>query len=65
MRNMLIFGENFVGGAKLDPMVAVAASLDETGIHSCNGLIRTKIAAWALAGGRFGASPDATFAAAP
>ncbi|MFA5119785.1 nitrite reductase large subunit NirB [Zavarzinia sp.] len=43
MRDTLIFGQAFVGGAALDPMAAVAALPDEAEICGCNGVCKGKI----------------------
>ncbi|MCF4165225.1 nitrite reductase large subunit NirB [Zavarzinia compransoris] len=45
MRDTLIFGQSFAGGAKLDPMAAVAALPDEAEICGCNGVCKGKITA--------------------
>jgi nitrite reductase (NADH) large subunit len=38
IRDTLIFGQSYQGGAPLDPMAAVVALPDDTKIRSCNGL---------------------------
>lgn len=38
IREMLIFGQNYAGGTKLDPTAAVAALPDDSATRSCNGL---------------------------
>ncbi len=43
MRETLIFGPSFAGGAPLDPMAAVAALPDEAEICGCNGVCKSKI----------------------
>ncbi|HLQ90317.1 MAG TPA: nitrite reductase large subunit NirB [Xanthobacteraceae bacterium] len=43
MRETLIFGPAFVGGAPLDPTAAVAALPDEAEICGCNGICKGKI----------------------
>jgi nitrite reductase (NADH) large subunit len=43
MRQTLIFGQGFAGGAPLDPMAAVAALPDEAEICGCNGVCKSKI----------------------
>jgi nitrite reductase (NADH) large subunit len=43
MRETLIFGQGFAGGAPLDPMAAVAALPDEAEICGCNGVCKSKI----------------------
>ncbi len=43
MRETLIFGPAFAGGAPLDPMAAVAALPDEAEICGCNGVCKSKI----------------------
>ncbi len=43
MRETLIFGQGFQGGATLDPMAAVAALPDEAEICGCNGVCKGKI----------------------
>jgi len=43
MRDTLIFGQAYQGGAKLDPMAAVAALPDEAEICGCNGVCKSKI----------------------
>jgi len=43
MRETLIFGPGFAGGAPLDPMAAVAALPDEAEICGCNGVCKSKI----------------------
>ena len=43
MRDSLIFGQAFAGGAPLDPMAAVAALPDEAEICGCNGVCKGKI----------------------
>ena len=43
MRETLIFGPNYAGGAPLDPTAAVAALPDEAEICGCNGVCKGKI----------------------
>jgi nitrite reductase (NADH) large subunit len=43
MRDTLIFGQAYQGGAQLDPMAAVAALPDEAEICGCNGVCKGKI----------------------
>ena len=43
MRDTLIFGPSYQGGAALDPMAAVAALPDEAEICGCNGVCKGKI----------------------
>lgn len=43
MRDTLIFGQAYQGGAALDPMAAVAALPDEAEICGCNGVCKGKI----------------------
>jgi nitrite reductase (NADH) large subunit len=43
MRETLIFGPNYAGGATLDPTAAVAALPDEAEICGCNGVCKGKI----------------------
>ncbi|QDO99320.1 NAD(P)/FAD-dependent oxidoreductase [Ferrovibrio terrae] len=43
MRQTLIFGQGYAGGAPLDPMAAVAALPDEAEICGCNGVCKSKI----------------------
>ncbi len=43
MRDTLIFGQAFQGGAPLDPMAAVAALPDDAEICGCNGICKSKI----------------------
>ena len=43
MRETLIFGQAYQGGASLDPMAAVAALPDEAEICGCNGICKSKI----------------------
>ncbi|WP_341701899.1 nitrite reductase large subunit NirB [Ferrovibrio sp.] len=43
MRETLIFGQGYAGGAPLDPMAAVAALPDEAEICGCNGVCKSKI----------------------
>jgi len=43
MRDTLIFGQAFQGGAPLDPMAAVAALPDDAEICGCNGVCKGKI----------------------
>lgn len=45
MRDTLIFGQNFQGGAPLDPMAAVAALPDDAEICGCNGICKGAISA--------------------
>ncbi|GMG82435.1 nitrite reductase large subunit NirB [Paralimibaculum aggregatum] len=50
MRDTLIFGPAYAGGAPLDPMAAVAALPDEAEICGCNGVCKSTITE-AIAGG--------------
>ena len=50
IRETLIFGPAFAGGAPLDPMAAVAALPDEAEICGCNGVCKGRITE-AIAGG--------------
>ena len=43
MRDTLVFGAAFQGGAKLDPMAAVAALPDDAEICGCNGVCKGQI----------------------
>ena len=43
MRETLIFGQAYQGGAPLDPMAAVAALPDDAEICGCNGVCKGKI----------------------
>jgi nitrite reductase (NADH) large subunit len=43
MRETLIFGQNYQGGAPLDPMAAVAALPDDAEICGCNGICKGAI----------------------
>lgn len=43
MRDTLIFGQAYQGGAPLDPMAAVAALPDDAEICGCNGVCKSKI----------------------
>lgn len=43
MRDTLIFGQAYQGGAALDPMAAVAALPDDAEICGCNGVCKSKI----------------------
>ncbi|RWK64971.1 nitrite reductase large subunit NirB [Mesorhizobium sp.] len=43
MRDTLIFGQSYQGGASLDPMAAVAALPDDAEICGCNGVCKGKI----------------------
>ncbi|GLQ55003.1 nitrite reductase large subunit NirB [Devosia nitrariae] len=43
LRDTLIFGQAYQGGAQLDPMAAVAALPDEAEICGCNGVCKSKI----------------------
>jgi len=43
MRDTLIFGQAYQGGAPLDPMAAVAALPDDAEICGCNGICKAKI----------------------
>lgn len=45
MRDTLIFGQSYQGGAPLDPMAAVAALPDDAEICGCNGVCKGKITA--------------------
>ncbi|TGW04628.1 NAD(P)/FAD-dependent oxidoreductase, partial [Mesorhizobium sp. M2D.F.Ca.ET.145.01.1.1] len=49
MRDTLIFGQSYQGGAPLDPMAAVAALPDDAEICGCNGVCKGKITS-AIAG---------------
>lgn len=51
MRETLIFGQSFQGGAPLDPMAAVAALPDDAEICGCNGVCKSKITGAVAAGG--------------
>ncbi len=51
MRDTLIFGPAFAGGAQMDPMAAVAALPDEAEICGCNGVCKGKIVEAITAGG--------------
>ncbi|MFA5901780.1 MAG: nitrite reductase large subunit NirB, partial [Hyphomicrobium sp.] len=51
MRDTLIFGQAFQGGAPLDPMAAVAALPDDAEICGCNGVCKGKIVASIVAKG--------------
>ena len=44
MRDTLIFGQSYQGGAALDPMAAVAALPDDAEICGCNGVCKGRIA---------------------
>ncbi len=44
MRDTLIFGQAFQGGASADPLAAVAALADDAEICGCNGVCKGKIA---------------------
>ena len=44
MRDTLIFGQAFQGGASTDPLAAVAALADDAEICGCNGVCKGKIA---------------------
>jgi nitrite reductase (NADH) large subunit len=50
MRDTLIFGPSFAGGAKADPMAAVAALPPEAEICGCNGVCKGKIVDAVLGG---------------
>jgi nitrite reductase (NADH) large subunit len=43
MRDTLIFGQMFQGGASADPLAAVAALADDAEICGCNGVCKSKI----------------------
>ncbi|MCF4098120.1 nitrite reductase large subunit NirB [Maritalea mediterranea] len=43
MRESLIFGQAYQGGAAMDPMTAVAALPDDAEICGCNGICKSKI----------------------
>lgn len=43
LRDTLIFGQSYVGGAPLDPMAAVAALPDDAEICGCNGVCKGRI----------------------
>ncbi|WP_374631537.1 nitrite reductase large subunit NirB [Ferrovibrio sp.] len=43
LRETLIFGRGYAGGAPLDPMAAVAALPDDAEICGCNGVCKSKI----------------------
>ena len=43
MRDTLIFGQSFQGGASADPLAAVAALADDAEICGCNGVCKGKI----------------------
>lgn len=43
MRDTLIFGQGYAGGAPLDPTAAVAALSDDAEICGCNGVCKSKI----------------------
>lgn len=43
MRDTLIFGQSYQGGASLDPLAAVAALPDEAEICGCNGICKSTI----------------------
>jgi nitrite reductase (NADH) large subunit len=43
MRDTLIFGQAYHGGAPVDPMAAVAALPDDAEISGCHGVCKTKI----------------------
>jgi nitrite reductase (NADH) large subunit len=43
LRDTLIFGQSYVGGASLDPMAAVASLPDDAEICGCNGVCKGKI----------------------
>jgi nitrite reductase (NADH) large subunit len=45
MRDTLIFGQAFQGGASADPLAAVAALADDAEICGCNGVCKGRIAA--------------------
>ncbi|UIJ72226.1 nitrite reductase large subunit NirB [Aurantimonas sp. HBX-1] len=51
MRDTLIFGQSYQGGAPLDPMAAVAALPDDAEICGCNGVCKGKITGAIVAGG--------------
>ena len=51
MRDTLIFGQAYQGGAPLDPMAAVAALPDDAEICGCNGVCKGKITAAISANG--------------
>ncbi|WP_299350815.1 nitrite reductase large subunit NirB [uncultured Shimia sp.] len=65
MRDTLIFGPSFQGGAPLDPMAAVAALPDDVEICGCNGVSKGDIMAAIAAGaGDLGAIRATTKASA-
>ncbi|WP_119388213.1 nitrite reductase large subunit NirB [Taklimakanibacter lacteus] len=43
LRETLIFGQSYAGGAPLDPMAAVAALPDDAEICGCNGICKSRI----------------------
>jgi nitrite reductase (NADH) large subunit len=51
MRETLIFGQSFQGGAPMDPMAAVAALPDDAEICGCNGVCKGKITGAIIAKG--------------
>ncbi|TPK98684.1 NAD(P)/FAD-dependent oxidoreductase [Mesorhizobium sp. B2-4-12] len=51
MRDTLIFGQSYQGGAPLDPMAAVAALPDDAEICGCNGVCKSKITTAIMAKG--------------
>ncbi len=51
LRETLIFGQGFAGGAPLDPMAAVAALPDDAEICGCNGVCKGKIVSAIREGG--------------
>ncbi|MEO5756938.1 MAG: nitrite reductase large subunit NirB [Mesorhizobium sp.] len=51
MRDTLIFGQSYQGGAPLDPMAAVAALPDDAEICGCNGVCKSKITGAIMAKG--------------
>tara|TARA_R110000824_G_scaffold390760_13_gene587868 strand:+ start:32398 stop:34845 length:2448 start_codon:yes stop_codon:yes gene_type:complete len=51
MRDSLIFGQAYQGGAALDPMAAVAALPDEAEICGCNGICKGQIVSTISTGG--------------
>ena len=45
LRETLIFGQSYAGGAPFDPMAAVAALPDDAAICDCNGVCKGQITA--------------------
>ncbi|GHC72664.1 nitrite reductase large subunit [Limoniibacter endophyticus] len=54
MRDTLIFGQAFQGGASADPLAAVAALADDAEICGCNGVCKSKIVSTILSKGLTG-----------